>query len=779
MNDKQATDPAQQANKQEDLSSIHYASSLVSGPEHEIDISDETYEDALFSSEEELDEHLAAPGLADATAAEEPSTPASPDAEPAPAYNDEPLFASDEALDQALANAEATKQQQEAANRSGPANQSGSTEQPDTNQQPSAGITPPVSADKPVRIDLAIFHPNPNRVCPEAADFLSIAEEGFNRYPTAAKMSIGSAPAKLTDITSVAIPEPQESDDEAPTVDQNENKFADKAKRFYSGQKAKFDEYFGRSLPQRTLDLEFHFTSLKTKKDFDYIVRGIDIEKAFKTKGKQPESLFKLADENLLNLSKCKMSHGNRLRLLNTYCGHLIPLYEFVMQQQYRKPNASSDEKRTAIADHACNALKHLITGYKQIYCDFYNAPNYVYGPQRNSANEIAYKLIDLIVFEQRVHAALQKPLQRTSIPTINNLYIALRSYEPDVLQTPGESIALNRQASINELFCRYQTLLTFDLLSISATLQPALYDYLQEQQHHMQIVEPANYAELHEAVLIVQYQQVDVPAYATKFSSESIAPVFIKVKSLFEQLRNDLTEYEKALGKIAPIDHCQSLKTVSNLDAVSLLSTMQHAIDITEKHIKPKVYEVYRPQKIQVCGGFVQCVKYLEYHHALNKNQTLEKDEAETELPAKVELDKGKWACAAEENGFSYLQAHTKLALDVGDTILLNNSNTESESLRVARVLRVERAEKAKTNLIVEFLADQLTVVKVTRANNKLTPAILAKQDDQLKLILSADEPIHNGQRLKIKFADGQKVEFAVKAIFGGSRKTQTLAVV
>ena len=261
--------------------------------------------------------------------------------------------------------------------------------------------------------------------------------------------------------------EPPELDDENLSIAQ---RLKIKAQLKLSESKGNFDEYFGRSLPERSFDLEFTLPLQKPRKEFDHIISSFDLKKLQEAK-KAHHSIFKYTETEMAKLAKCQLSSGNRQQILDSFWPYMVEKLAEVIQNLDSKPNLASDTKRLELSTYCLGTLKQVIVGYRQLVANLYTASNVVYGPQRGTFYTLCQRLFESLTLEQQLCRSLHLPLPTGSIKTCNKLFAAIKHYEPNLVSEPFESLLTGDKTSIKALYFQYQIYLALDLTQLAPPL--------------------------------------------------------------------------------------------------------------------------------------------------------------------------------------------------------------------------------------------------------------------------------------------------------------------
>ena len=528
-------------------------------------------------------------------------------------------------------------------------------------------------------------------------------------------------------------------------------KLAAKAKAHLNKSKAGFDEYTGRSLPDRTLALEFSLPAQKPKKDIENLVTAYEVRKRLTDKGKSIDSIFKQADSDLTTLNKCQLSTANRLSVLDTYAEPLFKKTLAVIAKFERKPSIAGDSKRLLLALHCHNSVKQLISGYKISYASIYESANILYGPQRKLANKLAFRLFDLLLLEQRLTTVLHLPLASTSTKTLNKLFLVLSLYESASIAKPQASLTLGEISSFKAIYLYYQVGRGFEAMQISSSLQPIVNAYISHNLGLLKLL-AANPTKNSSPIWLSSDQHGDKPDYYA--AGEGIKPDstpinIIEVKRFFNAIKKDYAECIECL--VSHDKHSSPvLSAFKRHYATTVLCELNRCVSAIENNVAEESYSLYQAINLKAYSELESICTYFNYQYAVKSRPPIEKGEPARELPDKPTPSKCQWYCAMQDEHRLFLQTNettVAIPLDIGQMLLLIKS-TEKESnqdeadvnaeeqLILTRIIRMERLPQGKLNLVVEIISTDMTPITAKINKEIAIPCMLALRHTQRLLI-------------------------------------------
>ena len=530
-------------------------------------------------------------------------------------------------------------------------------------------------------------------------------------------------------------------------------KLAKKAKQKLMQSKAGLDEYTGRSLPEREIQLEFSFPPQKSKKHFESVVTAYDVKKLLEDKGKSIHSIIKQADNDLAIISKCQLSISNRLNLLDTYAEPLFSKCHEIIAMFERKPSAPGDSKRLQLASSCHNCLKYIISGYKQIYKSIYEAANVLYGPQRKTANRVAFRIFDLLLVEQQLTTALHSPLIAGSSKTINKLFTALSLYEPNLINKPSMSFTLKENSSVKALYLRYQVGLAIDTMTLSSSLHRVFKPYIASKLKLLTLL-PLNAPSPSTPVWVNSHQRGNKPRYhiaGANISPTEAPAIIIEVAPFFNSIKNDYAECIDLFSH--PAKHSSAvLANIKPPYSITLLCELNRQLAQIEGEKTNANYSLYQPIALKAYSGIENCANYFAYQYALKTRKNFKKGEPTSELPAKPPSSKSPWFCAMEDEDKFYLQVTEDtigITIDIGQLLLLTKTIKPEEVKNdqlipaeeqpiLTRISRMERQPQGKLTIIADIISTTTTHATLTIDSKSTAHCLLAIRKDK-RLIITA----------------------------------------
>lgn len=543
-----------------------------------------------------------------------------------------------------------------------------------------------------------------------------------------------------------------------------------KAKQKFDESKAQFDEYIGRSLPERELPLDFTFPVQKSKKDFDNLASGYTIRKLFEDKGKSILSIFRQANQDLAKISKCQMLASSRHSLLDAYSEPLVGKTLEAIENFERKPVLAGDGKRLELAEHCLGTFKSLINGYKQVYVSYYEAANVVYGPQRNTANAVVSRLFGLLLLEAQLCFALHSRVPAISIKTINKLFIALRLYEPQIITLAQPSLVDGEPISLKAIYFHFQILQVLDGSNISSLLYRVATPYIKDKLPLISLLKAGAIPTISGEFWVINHDQNTpakltdtVPAASSDFPSN-----IIDISRFLNSCTRDYAESLQHYGDKQWKSRNKYLASIKQHYCAALLAGLNQSVQQHRQSVMVPHYSIYQPARIRSYSGPDNIHAHFNFSYALANKKPVKKGEPTPELPPKPALDKAQWQTAKEDQQFLYMQlseAETNAQIDIGQMLLLIQSVLEEgseptpeegvELTTLAVIHRIERIQTNKINLTVRKLSHRITHATLQLDSNQHKPVLFAIGDSGPILLTDHSIDATSGQSYTLTLPD------------------------
>ncbi len=678
-------------------------------------------------------------------------------------HYEDALFSDDDSLEQALHGSKPEPQAEKHA----------------TDKSPS--LTPEHSTEKKIEVDYRQFLTTGSQ---SGSFALNTETTSVNTQLIAIDGQLNSSiPAESTAITSSSSEIVTEAISKSKQDKKTTSKKSQPLKNLFSRYKEQFNEYYGRNLPERVLPLDFKFSALKPKKDFESLVSPYEINKLLSVKGKQLSSLLKQAEQDLATLTKCQLSNRARLQILDSYAPSLIEKIATIKGIQGKKPPFPHEEKRAAAAEYAQLVIKHLLTAYKQVYCSIYELANHHYGPQRKKANAVAFRIVELLCLEQNLLNVLHRPLPPGSAKTFNKIFHALSRYEPQTIEAPCKSLVFDTEHSIKAMFLRYQVLLSFEMMTLSPSLNKLLNQYLLEKQGTLTLLPPGDWnvpPSYHGQAWMINHDNTAGPVLTSTANTDRFTAIFIETSAFFNQIKTDYKECLSLIGTESPSHSSIALRGVAIQHSLSLMIELNRYIRFIETRSEPPSYSSFQPSSSKVYSGFSNSFAWLNHFHSKLNQKTIKTADNTTALPKQPSPGTTPWLSAMEDGETLYLQTSEQKGtppLDIGYLLLMITLNEEGEEKALlSRITKVERLQPGTINVVVQKLGQQSTSVVIKYKNNGKVPGIISQQEGHYYLIVNHAEAFCSGETFEIILPDQSCAIIKIKGLKSITQQIQLL---
>ena len=341
----------------------------------------------------------------------------------------------------------------------------------------------------------------------------------------------------------------------------------------------------------------------------------------------------------------------------------------------------------------------------------------------------------------------------------------------------------MEKQSTIKELFIRYQTLLSFDLMTLSSTLYKLLNQYLAHNQDKLELLSPKDWntpPTFSGKTWMVAHNNNDKPVLAAAASIDRFTAVFIRVDVFFNQVKSDYAQCLALIGSDKPAHHSPPLQSVAIQHSLTLLCELNRYINMIEKQSQPQSYSNFQAWPCKIYSGFASSYAWLDHYYAKHNLPQRKKGDPAPTLPKLPPAGTTQWLCAMEDEQSLYLQTSEKKGtppLDVG-WLLLIDSNTEDndEQLQLVRISRIERNPNNCISLVVEKIGNDSINVVINATSGDKTPAIVTCSGDSHFLLANHTARFWTGKTFETLLPNRTTAVIKIKGIKGLSQQLQIL---
>ena len=571
-----------------------------------------------------------------------------------------------------------------------------------------------------------------------------------------------------------------------PTAESQQEESTGKVSFFAKKAKGNINEFLGSTIEDRTVALDFKFPRQLGKKEVGEAPTKREIQNYLDKKGAKTSTLLKRSEYDITLISKHNLSATERVRLLELF---LPCFYEKVPQlitSFERKPFDPKNVERFEQLTLSLDSLKGLISGYKQIYTDFYEANNFNYKRKVDEANQCAYELVQLLYLEMRLMQASKISIPANSIKTINKIALVLRCYESNFFRAVQNHATQSSPKSVETLWKKYQLYLCFDHLAISSKLNQALDAYLDfyvldktdiinpddvQYSSQSQLLFISDISDKKGKLLLLEDDSIEEAKNKTlALTSQGNIQIFFAVSDLFNQVKEDYQNCFLLLTGAQKKHSCESIDTLSKENTLCLFSYLNQQIETIEENNKKPYYSIYVPAELEIRTGIHDIS---DYYKALVDRWKLDLKgpQGGPENSSKEQFGHKGWSIANEDAECIYLQGTLQAStpyLDCGEVISISRKNEEGQvrhELAIIKELNLSNLHQPQ--LIASKIAQDITCLYSTAGfepehgrepmlkHPVLDDGVLCQFNRISYLLVSTDKQLMSEALLRVTLAD------------------------
>ncbi|WP_339668025.1 hypothetical protein [Dasania marina] len=518
------------------------------------------------------------------------------------------------------------------------------------------------------------------------------------------------------------------------------------------------DQYLGRSLPARTLDLDYKALKLKPKSQLGNILSLYEINKRFNSKAINVEQLISLASDELNNIAICALSARKKQQLVAGYSQLLRPQLQAYIHSSNLQPLANKQKQQELQVEAIKSICKSIISIYKQLYMPLYQASNLIYGPQRRKAQSLAYTLIDWLCMEQWLYSAMLAPLPNSSIKTLNSLFYALACYEPQQLEQTQISLCSDSTVSLKALYIRYQLLLIIDFSTINSRLHQHVIAQLLAAIPLVSLFKLPN--QQPQACHAIPCHHSTVMQFVSAAKLSQVVGIGLDLAEATSAIKSDYQQQLATLG---------SAKTGSGKNIFAASAALMTQLVVFSQQQSPQHYSLYQEEKLTLFSGFNDCFNHSWYRYVHNvKSQNKVTD---IELPPLPKSSSGPWGVALDNETTLCLQtpeAKINTRLNIGQPLIISQHHEQQgkTELQLALLTRITRSQTKLVDLELRKVASDFTGAIINEALPPHNKALLYSADNKYYLLTPSAEPCWKGKTLSLRLHNEETVVVCIKAL-------------
>lgn len=551
---------------------------------------------------------------------------------------------------------------------------------------------------------------------------------------------------------------------EAPDTTDAESDDETKAEKFHE----KVLHYCGIGLPHRSLTLDFNVLSVGRRRKpmllWKIIHNGLlEVEK-------EPWQLLLKTEKYLKDLNRYRLSPKKRLKLLNICLSFFYPTATDLCKK-YRKGGIPDSPERQKLLDKSAAITNLLVNGFKLIFQHDYELPNWRYGRARRRVEFCAFRILELIKFEQYLLALRYRQLSTQSWKDCNAIYFIMLFYENVEKKQAiikSDTTEKNIERTLQELYISIQMFGVLDNFSWPT-------EQLSFMEAYIRSLKPAISTTIDKSniwpddALIVYYNQTRPPFFQRQKHVSGPA-ILIFIESLRKKVRddyintvqhhqlNDKKLLPQILGQLRPSEHLPVLN----------LMWLKSSSDFWDTAPRKKRYQV----SLHIYVGFktsyevlghifypnIYSKEKLNFHEELAKRSAIfaKDDEAVTE---------SLWYVLGESDREIHLQTQETnytTRMEVNSFVVFYITKEGKKQITLGFVRYFCRIRPGVVNIVIDKQATQVEPVviamipeKPQKSPNKeiqTEPSILFRTvDKQYKLLMPYNDKYKKDTKLLV----------------------------
>ena len=571
-------------------------------------------------------------------------------------------------------------------------------------------------------------------------------------------------------------------------------------KKLYKGQKSRVDEYLGLNLPAREIDLNFKFAPNISVKELAAILTSNQIQEIFAKKKESLLIVFRKSNKALEAITSRDLSSSKLQHLLDAFYQPFIEKMQAFIASCHKYPSIPLVDERQELAELAVAAMRYLVLAYKQLYNKYYQANNVIYGTKRGVANQTAWRLLELLCLEQQLNTALYRTHHDNASATFNKVLNVLCEYEEDFVYEEQQSLVFNEMLTLQQLFALFHIDLAFDITGISASLHKRLRSYWLQKSA---LVLPLNAEQLSSAwgddCWIISHEHSGRARFANSLPIQELPASYIHIEPFLHQIEKDYAQaidilQKNGLDDLPRLLDIAAFELLSGAEILQILTVLNQQIKSIQKNLRLPRYSSFNKFDVDIdlFSGFQQGQIFFN-------RLVKECSEAHLGGPAKSQQQSvisskkkrggngGYWDFSLEDDRDIFLQTtESKLcpAIDVGHFLLLvkytDSSETASKSEQAIplRVVNIERGVANKVALSAEKLGQECIAVDLKNEQQEILPAFISIQQGRRQLITDMQWRFRSGDKLTMILPNGEEADITIAALLSVSAVMQVFSI-
>lgn len=513
--------------------------------------------------------------------------------------------------------------------------------------------------------------------------------------------------------------------------------------------------YTGIYLPARPASIQFSHIKLKPYKKQQDITSAYAIKHYFEDKGKTLLQVLEWSNLQLATLNKYQLSNNKKLPILDAFYVQCLKKESEISLSFQKNAHAANLSDQAEIAEYFSRILKYLVSGYRHVYDEYYHLPYWQYGPQRKKINHCALRLFEILYLQQRYHFIIQKPLTGDSATYLQQLHNVIVNIEPCLL---NESRPYYKSSflSTHSAYLIYQVLLTLDSSQYSPRQFTALLNYL---ENHIDLIKTfIDKQTVPEKG--IYWQQENNTDFKLTLSSKVNGEQPVYYLNDFLYLLK--TDYIKAVKRLASKDElaAQTQASIHNTEP-SLALLYKLGIDIN-RHLD-KSPGSPRPllssEKVQFYAGYDDIESLGFYLHEIAQEKKKARNHP---TPANC-----RWLLCEDKHQLTLQTTETSLdkSIDIGQVVVSNHQKNDQTELNLGIITGVVR-ENNTIQLRMTKLSHHFTTIYITGTSLGIIKAIAFSDNKKFYLLLPHQEAYFCGKTLNFQDLNNEGYTLCIKSL-------------
>lgn len=300
--------------------------------------------------------------------------------------------------------------------------------------------------------------------------------------------------------------------------------------------------YFGMDLPKRVLPLNFTFPKISGRFKASHSGGGSFLRELDEVKD-APLEYFRLLLGEIKHINRCTIKHKLRL----SFTRQILKLYYPKALEQIARHSAGGGipdtENRQQILDMIAEIAQIMAISFQILFAEYYGSSNFRYARVRNTVQECALRILELLALKQQIKALRYQLLSEHDWKLANTIFHVMSCYEDIDKQTAtlskGLDVGRRSDSSLSEQFALLQTVAKFDMLRWPTHLQWVIGSYFHSIKNAVQVKADDGSCKLGRNDLVV-YCYDSVPARNGRMEAPFGNALILAYQGMADAIRKD-----------------------------------------------------------------------------------------------------------------------------------------------------------------------------------------------------------------------------------------------